>query len=181
MHCSWYRKKNHLPIQLFREKFGNWSELSTLQNTYCPSSFYKKTRKKTFKTWNFLKLNCHGLLFFSREEKPLWGKVGLRFHSTKVAREKRKLPVKKIKFLPVKIIFCPWKNNKKPWNCPWKKKVGREKSWKKAKKCPWKNKIAREKMDKMAKNGFHGQKINAELGWLFIKNRNVFTRSLSHY
>ena len=114
---------------------------------------------------NIFEIELSWLTFFSREEKPLWGKVGLRFHSTKVAREKRKLPVKKIKFLPVKIIFCPWKNHKKPWNCPWKKKSWPWKILKKGKKvpvkkqnCPWKNRQNGQKWFSRAIFFFTGKK-----------------------
>ena len=101
-------KEIHLPIQLFGENFGNWSELSTLKNTYCPSSFYKKTRKTIFKPLKFLKINFHGLLFFHGRKTRCggrWGYVSIVQNlpvKTKIAREKNKVFARENDFLPVK-------------------------------------------------------------------------------
>ena len=96
------------------------------------SSFFTKTiRKRTRwksvycpKITNLVIISLPNYLAFRRIPTQLsfyylygcveqQGKVGV-----KSAREKKKMPVKILKFLPVKPFFCPWKKNKK---CPWKK------------------------------------------------------------
>ena len=136
-------KLNLMPVKKKREKHA------------------RETTKVPVKKNQILQFLISGKFIFFGFFRYRTYQVGVPYHNfypwkknnANFAREKKKNPWKKIKFLPVKMNLLPVK---KPKKVPVKKKNGREKVEKWAKKWAWKQQSAREKIKKKAKNGFHG-------------------------